>query len=154
MPARPRGHGGDAGDAARLINKAESWESWGRAWPSHPNLEHTMDTDKQTARGLADIEAYLYREAHLSAARRRLARFVARADDFSAEQKAELETWYLGEQRYVARMVTDHIADSISAVEDQHRVRFGRWLRGTLIGMTVITLAVIAGAVIAVCLLR
>ncbi|MEU3365199.1 hypothetical protein [Streptomyces pseudogriseolus] len=51
-------------------------------------------------------------------------------------------------------MVTDHIADSISAVEDQHRVRFGRWLRGTLIGMTVITLAVIAGAVIAVCLLR
>ncbi|MEU3365200.1 hypothetical protein [Streptomyces pseudogriseolus] len=51
-----------------------------------------MDTDKQTARGLADIEAYLYREAHLSAARRRLARFVARADDFSAEQKAELET--------------------------------------------------------------
>ncbi|MGA5418247.1 MULTISPECIES: hypothetical protein [Streptomyces] len=113
-----------------------------------------MDTDKQTARGLADIEAYLYREAHLSAARQRLARFMARADDFSAEQKAELETWYLGEQRYVARMVTDHIADSISAVEDRHRVRFGRWLRGTLIGMTVITLAVIAGAVIAVCLLR
>ncbi|MEU3297549.1 hypothetical protein ABZ722_35155 [Streptomyces longwoodensis] len=110
-----------------------------------------MDTDKQTAaRGLVDIEAYLYREAHLGAARRRLADFLARADDFSAGQRRDLETWYLGEQRYVARMVTDHIADAVGAAEEEHRVRFGRWLRGTLMAMTLITLAVIAIAVIVV----
>ncbi|MFF5344059.1 hypothetical protein ACFY4H_25690 [Streptomyces althioticus] len=113
-----------------------------------------MNTDKQTARGLADIEAYLYQEAHLSAARQRLAFFMARADDFSVEQKRDLEMWYLDEQRYVARMVTGHIADSISAVEEQHRISFGRWLRGTLAGMTVITLVVIACAVVAVELLQ
>jgi len=103
-----------------------------------------MDTDKQTAaRGLVDIEAYLYREAHLSAARRRLAEFIAHADDFSPDQKRGLETWYLAEQRYVARMVTDHIAASISAADEAHRVRFGRWLRGTMVAMIVITIAVI-----------
>lgn len=114
-----------------------------------------MDTDKQTAaRGLVDIEAYLYREAHLSAARRRLADFTARADGFSPGQIRDLETWYLGEQRYVARMVTDHIANSISAVKDEHRIRFGRWLRGTLVAMTLITLVVIACAVLVVGLVR
>ncbi|MEU8712186.1 hypothetical protein [Streptomyces sp. NPDC048663] len=104
-----------------------------------------MDTDKQAAaRGLIDIEAYLYQEAHLGAARRRLAEFIARADDFSPAQKDELERWYLDEQRYVARMVTDHIAGSISAAEEMHRVRLGRWLRGTLIGMALALVVVIA----------
>ncbi|MEW2572629.1 hypothetical protein [Streptomyces liliiviolaceus] len=110
-----------------------------------------MDTDKQTAaRGLIDIEAHLYREAHLSAARRRLAEFIARADDFSPGQKRDLEQWYLDEQRYVARMVTDHIADSISAVEQAHRLRFGRWLRGTLVAMTLITVVLFLCAALVV----
>ncbi|MEW2425631.1 hypothetical protein ACIP96_20775 [Streptomyces nigra] len=114
-----------------------------------------MDTDKETAaRGMADIEAYLYREAHLSAARRRLAAFMERADDLSAGHKRAVETWYLDEQRYVARMVTDHIADSISAVEEQHRIRFGRWLRGTLVAMTLITLLVIASTALVVGMMR
>ncbi|MFJ9346516.1 hypothetical protein [Streptomyces sp. NPDC101237] len=103
-----------------------------------------MDTDKQAAaRGLIDIEAYLYQEAHLSAARRRLAAFTAGADDFSPDQKHELERWYLDEQRYVARMVTDHIAGSVSAAEELHRVRLGRWLRGTLVGMALTLVVVI-----------
>lgn len=110
-----------------------------------------MNTHKQTAaRGLDDIEAYLYREAHLGAARRRLAEFTARVDDFSTGQRRDLETWYLGEQRYMAQMVTEHIANSVSVVEEQHRARFGRWLRGTLIAMTMITLVVIVCATLAV----
>ncbi|MEV5900780.1 hypothetical protein [Streptomyces sp. NPDC052127] len=113
--------------------------------------EHTMDTDKQTtARGLIDIEAYLYREAHLSAARRRLADFTARATDFSPGQKRDLERWYLDEQQYVARMVTDHIADSIGAVEKAHRIRFGRWLRGTLLAMTLISVVLFVCAALVI----
>ncbi len=34
-------------------------------------------------------------------------------------------------RQYVARMVTDHLAENISEVQQQHRVRFMRWLRGT-----------------------
>lgn len=37
-------------------------------------------------------------------------------------------------------MVTDHIADSVGATEAANRIRFRRWLRGTLISMVVITM--------------
>jgi hypothetical protein len=53
----------------------------------------------------------------------------------------DIERWYFEEQRYVARMVTEHIAGSINVVEEQHHIRFGRWLRGTLTAMVLITLA-------------
>ncbi|MFE4963665.1 hypothetical protein [Streptomyces sp. NPDC056660] len=57
------------------------------------------------------------------------------------EQKADIESWYLKERKYVARMVTEHIAASIGEVQRQHRVRFTRWLRGTLTAMILITVA-------------
>ncbi|MFJ8357212.1 hypothetical protein [Streptomyces sp. NPDC093984] len=112
-----------------------------------------MNTEKQAARGLVDIEAYLYREAHLSAARRRVAAFVGRADGLTHEQKRDIERWYLEEQEYVACMVTKHIADSIGSAEEANHIRFARWLRGTLIAMAVITMvtfvvtAVVVGSV-------
>lgn len=98
-----------------------------------------MDMAEQAARGLADIEAHLYREAHLSAARQRVAAFIAETEGLTHEQREEIELWYLDEQKYVARMVTEHIADSIGAAEAANNVRFGRWLRGTLIAMVMIT---------------
>jgi hypothetical protein len=100
-----------------------------------------MDPSEEAARGLTDIETYLYRQAHLQAARQRVADFTARAPGLSQEQKTDIERWYLEEQIYVARMVTEHIADSISVVDEQHHVRFGRRLRGTLTAMVVITVA-------------
>ncbi len=100
-----------------------------------------MDANEEAARGLTDIEEFLYREAHLAAARRRVADFTARAPGLTQEQKMDIERWYFEEQRYVARMVTQHIADTINVVEEQHQIRFGRWLRGTLTAMVLITLA-------------
>ncbi|MHA5050623.1 hypothetical protein [Streptomyces sp. SD15] len=107
-----------------------------------------MDASEEAARGLTDIETFLYREAHLQAAHRRVADFTARALGLTQEQKTDIERWYLEEQRYVAHMVTEHIADRISVVEEQHHIRFGRWLRGTLTAMVLITVATIGGAVI------
>ncbi|MFH9090156.1 hypothetical protein [Streptomyces sp. NPDC017673] len=112
-----------------------------------------MNMNKQAARGLVDIEAYLYREAHLSAARRRVTAFTARMDGLTHEQKRDIELWYLDEQKHVARMVTKHIADNVGAAETANNIRFGRWLRGTLIAMAVITMltfvctAVVVGSV-------
>lgn len=105
-----------------------------------------MDASKEAARGLADIETFLYQEAHLKAAHRRVADFTARTLGLTQEQKMNIERWYLEEQRNVARMMTGHIADRISVVEEQHHIRFGRWLRGTLTAMVLIT-----GATIGVC---
>ena len=50
-----------------------------------------MNTTKQAARGLVDIQAYLYREAHLSAARRRVSAFTARTDGLTHGQKRDIE---------------------------------------------------------------
>ena len=102
-----------------------------------------MDAREEAARGLSDIEGFLYREAHVGAARRRVAGFTARTEGLTPEQRRDIEQWYLDEQEYVARMVTDHIADRIHVFEAQHQVRIRRWLRGTLIAMVLVTLAMI-----------
>ncbi|MEU2618400.1 hypothetical protein ABZ642_09540 [Streptomyces sp. NPDC007157] len=98
-----------------------------------------MNTSKEAARGLTDIESFLYRHAHLDAARQRVTVFTTRVAGLNREQKADIESWYLKEQRYVARMVTEHIEASISEMRQQHRVRFTRWLRGTLTAMILVT---------------
>ncbi|MFF4309455.1 hypothetical protein ACWCY6_25525 [Streptomyces sp. 900105755] len=100
-----------------------------------------MDTSEEAARGLTDIQDFLYQQAHLRAARRRVSAFVAREPGLTREQKADIERWYLQEQAYVAHMVTEHIAASVSAVEQRHQARFGRWLRGTLTAMLLVTAA-------------
>ncbi|MEN1889912.1 hypothetical protein ACFY1B_39190 [Streptomyces mirabilis] len=100
-----------------------------------------MNTSKEAARGLTDIETFLYRHAHLEAARQRVRVFTTRVPGLTEEQKVDIASWYLKEQTYVARMVTDHLAANISEVQQQHRVRFMRWLRGTLTAMILITVA-------------
>ncbi|WP_105969009.1 hypothetical protein [Streptomyces geranii] len=109
-----------------------------------------MDAREEAARGLTDIETFLYREAHLHAAHQRVADFVGREPGLTPEQRTHIERWYLDEQTYVARMVTDHIADSIGAVHAQHRVRLGRWLRGTMIAMALITTVLVGLCVVIV----
>lgn len=107
-----------------------------------------MDAREEAARGLTDIETFLYQEAHLRAAHRRVADFTARASGLTQDQKRDIERWYVDEQTHVARLVTEHIAASISVLQEQHHIRFGRWLRGTLIAMTLITLAMIVLCVV------
>ncbi|MET8945747.1 hypothetical protein ABZX30_19720 [Streptomyces sp. NPDC004542] len=109
-----------------------------------------MDAREEAARGLEDIGTFLYREAHLQAAHRRVAEFTARATGLTREQKGEIERWYLDEQRYVARMVTQHIADSISTAEQRQHARIGRWLTGTLTAMALITAALIVVSVVVI----
>ncbi|MEU0965791.1 hypothetical protein ABZ357_10305 [Streptomyces sp. NPDC005917] len=98
-----------------------------------------MDAHEEATRGLTDIENYLYREAHLRAAYRRVAQLTARVPGLTQEQKRNIESWYLDDQRDVAHVVTEHIADSISVIEERHHARFGSWRRGTLIAMALIT---------------
>ncbi|MBO1332476.1 hypothetical protein [Streptomyces sp. VRA16 Mangrove soil] len=112
-----------------------------------------MSTEEQAARGLVDIEAYLYREAHLSAARLRVAAFIAQSEGLTHRQKRDIEEWYLDEQKYVAGMVTQHIADSIAEADADHHRRFLRRLHQLLTAVAVLTLLTSAGTVLLVCLL-
>ncbi|MFJ3671140.1 hypothetical protein ACIPSE_32225 [Streptomyces sp. NPDC090106] len=109
-----------------------------------------MSTEEQAARGLADMEAYLYREAHLSGARLRVAAFVARSAELTHQQKRAIEDWYLDEQKCVAQMVTEHIADSIAAADSAHHRRFLRGMRRMLIAVAALTLLTFVGTVLVV----
>ncbi|MEU1231412.1 hypothetical protein [Streptomyces sp. NPDC005828] len=99
-----------------------------------------MSTEEQAARGLADLETYLYREAHLSAARLRVAAFIEQSAGLTHQQKRDIEEWYLDEQTYVAGMVTQYIADSIAEADAGHHRRLLRFLRRLLIAVAVLTL--------------
>lgn len=98
-----------------------------------------MDIRQEASRGLADIESFLFRQAHLRAARRRVGAFTAEESGLTAEQKEDIERWYVEEQIHVARMVTRHIADRVSAVKEQQHRRFWRWLRAIMTTMTLVT---------------
>lgn len=117
-------------------------------WSSRFHWGYAVDAREEAARGLTDIESLLYREAHLGAADRRVADFTARVEGLTPEQRRDIERWYVDEQKHVARMVTDHIAERVEAMEAQHRVRIRQWLRGTLTAMALITLALIACVVV------
>ncbi|MEW1775960.1 hypothetical protein [Streptomyces sp. NPDC086777] len=103
-----------------------------------------MKASKEAARGLSDIETFLYRHAHLEAARQRVEVFTTLVPGLTLEQKADIESWYLREQTYVARMVTEHIAANADEMRQRHRVRFTRWLRGTLTAMVLTSVAMAA----------
>ncbi|MEU2782385.1 MULTISPECIES: hypothetical protein [Streptomyces] len=109
-----------------------------------------MSTEEQAARGLADLEAYLYQEAHLSAARLRVAAFLAQSAELSPRQKRDIEEWYLDEQKYVAGTVTQHIADSIAQADSARRRSALRWMRWLLVAVTVLTLLTFVGTVLLV----
>lgn len=117
-------------------------------WGSRFHRGYTVATREEAARGLSDIEGFLYREAHRGATLRRVTAFTARVEGLTPEQKRDIEQWYVDEQKHVARMVTDHIAERTGVMEAQHHVRIRHWLRGTLTGMALITLALIACVVV------
>src|ERR1044072_2332759 len=77
-------------------------------WSSRFPRGYAVAAREAAARGLPNIEGFLYREAHRGATHRRVAAFTARVEGLTPEQKRDIEQWYVDEQKHVARMVTDH----------------------------------------------
>ncbi|MEV7994737.1 hypothetical protein AB0O67_23300 [Streptomyces sp. NPDC086077] len=98
-----------------------------------------MDTSNEAARGLTDIEGFLYWEAHLRTAHRRATDFVSRVTGLSPTQKAEIEWWYVQEQLRVSQSITRHLTDHITAVEEHHARRYTRLRRGAYAATTLFT---------------
>ncbi|MGW1545035.1 hypothetical protein ACWCPM_33305 [Streptomyces sp. NPDC002309] len=89
-----------------------------------------MDASNEAARGLTDIEGYLYWEAYRRTAHRRATDLVGRVTGLNEQQKAEIEWWYVQEQLWVGRSMSQHLTDHITAVEDHHAKRYARLRRG------------------------
>ncbi|WP_028803985.1 hypothetical protein [Streptomyces sp. 142MFCol3.1] len=108
-----------------------------------------MDASDEAARGLTDIEGFLYWEAHRRTAHCRAAEFAARVTGLSERQRAEIEWWYVEEQICMCRKMTQHMTDHITAVEEHHAKRYAQLRRAVYGAATVIT-AVMFGLCIAV----
>ncbi|MFI9612040.1 hypothetical protein ACIHCM_10190 [Streptomyces sp. NPDC052023] len=109
-----------------------------------------MDASHEAARGLTDIEGFLYWEAHHRSARRRAADFVARVSGLSEKQKAEIEWWYVQEQLCVCRSMRQHITDHITAVEEHHAQRYSQLRRGAYAASTLLTTLMLALCVVVI----
>ncbi|MFJ6632294.1 hypothetical protein ACIQMR_12965 [Streptomyces sp. NPDC091376] len=103
-----------------------------------------MDTADEAARGLTDIEGFLYWEAHRRSAHHRAAEFVARVTGLSEGQKAEIEWWYVEEQIRVSRRMTQHMAAHFTAVEKHHAKRYAQLRRGVYGATTLIALSMLS----------
>ncbi|WP_409468811.1 hypothetical protein [Streptomyces sp. HC307] len=101
-------------------------------------MEDLVDASDEAARGLTDIEGFLFWEAHRRTAQSRAAEFAARVAGLSEGQKAEIERWYVEEQIRVCRMVAHHITEHITAVEDHHAKRYARLRRSAYMATTLI----------------
>lgn len=58
-------------------------------WGSRFHRGYAMDAREEAARGLTDIEGFLYREAHMGATHRRVADFTARVEGLTPAQKRQ-----------------------------------------------------------------
>lgn len=103
-----------------------------------------MDASNEAARGLTDIEGFLYWEAHRRTAHRRATDLVAHVAGLSERQKAEIESLYVREQLCVCRSMARHLTDHIAAVEDHHAQRYARLRRGAYAATTVCTTLILA----------
>ncbi|AVH60634.1 MULTISPECIES: hypothetical protein [Streptomyces] len=102
-----------------------------------------MDASYEAARGLTDLEGFLYWEAHRRSAHRRATEFAARVTGLSEAQKAEIEWWYVEEQIQVCRKLTEHITDHFTAVEEHHAKRYAQLRRGAYFATLVINMVVL-----------
>ncbi|GEC10588.1 hypothetical protein SSP24_82430 [Streptomyces spinoverrucosus] len=98
-----------------------------------------MDAGHEAARGLTEIEGFLFWEAHRRTAQSRAAEFASRLPGLSEGQKAEIEWWYVEDQIQLSRMMTRHITDHVTAVEDHHAKRYAQLRRSAYAATTLLT---------------
>ncbi|MGW1886625.1 hypothetical protein [Streptomyces sp. NPDC001970] len=102
-----------------------------------------MDASDEAARGLTDIEGFLYWEAHRCTAHCRAAALTARVTGLSEGQKAEIEWWYVEEQMRVSRKMKQHITDHFTAVEGNFAKRYAQLRRGACVATTFVTMVML-----------
>ncbi|MFG2544188.1 hypothetical protein ACGFOM_17290 [Streptomyces sp. NPDC048594] len=102
-----------------------------------------MDAKDEAERGLTVIQDYLYWDSHRRAAHHRAAEFAAHVAGLSAEQKTDLEWWYVEEQIRVSRAIAQHLTEQITIVEARHTRRYVRLRRTSRVALAVLATTVI-----------
>ncbi|MGW0790453.1 hypothetical protein ACWD04_19935 [Streptomyces sp. NPDC002911] len=111
-----------------------------------------MKPDKESARGLAQVEGYLLWNAEVEEARRQARRFADALPWLTTAQRADVERVYIADRVKVCRETLTRIAGRAVELRGEYTARYDR-LRARCVALSVLTVGTVGGACAALTLI-
>lgn len=111
-----------------------------------------MEPEKESDRGLAQLEGYLLWSAEVAEARHHATRFTAQLPWLTSAQRADVERVYTAERLAASRAMLVRISARATALRGEYSMRYRR-LRARCVAATVVSVGAASGACAAVVLL-
>ncbi|MFD7493841.1 hypothetical protein ACFV8T_15740 [Streptomyces sp. NPDC059832] len=111
-----------------------------------------MDPDKDSARGLAQLQGYLLWSAEIEEARRMAVRFTDELPWLTAAQREDVERVYTADRLAASRATLGRISARATALHGEYEARY-RVLRARCVATGVVLVGVIGGTCTALTLL-
>ncbi|MFD4760944.1 hypothetical protein ACFWOJ_19250 [Streptomyces sp. NPDC058439] len=111
-----------------------------------------MDPDKDTARGLAQLEGYLLWNAEVEEARRRAGRFTDELPWLTTAQREDVQRVYTADHVAASRAMLCRICARAAELRDEYDARYRR-LRARCAAAGVVLVGAVGGTCTAVTLL-
>ncbi|MFJ8849082.1 hypothetical protein [Streptomyces sp. NPDC102437] len=111
-----------------------------------------MDPDKDSARGLAQLQGYLLWSAEVEEARRRAGRFTDELPWLTTAQREDVERVYTADRLAASRATLCRISARATALRGEYEARYRR-LRARCVAAGVVAVGAVGGTCTAVTLL-
>ncbi|MEU0133990.1 hypothetical protein ABZ172_08150 [Streptomyces sp. NPDC006296] len=103
-----------------------------------------MEQEKESARGLAQMEGYLLWNAEIEEARRQARRFTDSLPWLTTAQRDDVERIYVADRVEVCRQTLTRIAGRAVELRGEYTARYDR-LRARCVALSVLTVGAAAG---------
>lgn len=103
-----------------------------------------MEPDKDSARGLAQLEGYLLWNAEVERARRQARRFTGELPWLTTAQREDVERVYLADRVAVSRESLAGVRDRAAELRGEYTERYER-LRARCVALSVVTVGAVTG---------
>lgn len=111
-----------------------------------------MKPDKESARGLAQVEGYLLLNAEVEEARRHARRFTEALPWLTTAQRADVERVYVADRMEVCRETLTRITGRAMELRGEYSARYGQ-LRARCVAVSVLAAGVLGGTCAALTLI-
>ncbi|MEU8709822.1 hypothetical protein [Streptomyces sp. NPDC048565] len=111
-----------------------------------------MKPDKESARGVAQVEGYLLWNAEVEEARRQARRFTDALPWLTTAQRADVERVYAADRMEVCRETLTRIAGRAVELRGEYTARYDR-LRARCVALCVLTVGTVGGTCTALTLI-
>lgn len=111
-----------------------------------------MEPEKESARGLAQVEGYLLWNAEVEEARRHARRFADALPWLTTAQREEVERVYVTDRVAVSKEMLTRIAGRAVELRGEYTARYDR-LRARCVAVSVLTVGTVGGSCAALTLI-